>query len=442
MSDKISIDNYGISAFPAASSPNGGNLNLEYNVSTLSRATVSRNFYINGLSLYNNSGYLAVHPGKCYVDGYIVETFDDYDLEQISNITFPCVLFMCIQYSGDTDSLGREHLTGSPNADPYDGVYFYLQDGDSLTISATPSIAENLYVPIYYLPDNDLSNAVQLTFNNTKLKSSEIFLGHGSTVSNKTGTDNDIKITGFDGSVTSPTTLQELIDYLNSTYIRRFYNSGINSGNTEYRYGKLEVHSSSSSPSSDNPYVGIDGDGIEFYTNSKTATLGINSNKMTLDLSELGETSLEITGTLKADRVYGAVYNDYAELYEKDDINEVILPGDIIELNPKTGKYRKCQNYMSSLVVGVCSDSYGHLLGGDKDLSVEENLKKYIPVGLIGRVYVKIDDKYIEPGDLLISTDAGTAVRARLGKDCTGTIIGKSLSYPENGKVLMQIMLQ
>jgi hypothetical protein len=36
-------------------------------------------------------------------------------------------------------------------------------------------------------------------------------------------------------------------------------------------------------------------------------------------------------------------------------------------------------------IVGVYSNEYGHILGGD-NCSIEENMKNYIPIGLAGRV--------------------------------------------------------
>ena len=100
-----------------------------------------------------------------------------------------------------------------------------------------------------------------------------------------------------------------------------------------------------------------------------------------------------------------AVYNDYAELFEKNE-GEIIEPGDVVELDSYSGKYRKCRIPQSSLVVGVCSDTYGLLLGGNPNVSEEENLKTFTPVGTSGRVWVKADEAsngVILPGDILVS---------------------------------------
>jgi hypothetical protein len=234
---------------------------------------------------------------------------------------------------------------------------------------------------------------------------------------------------------------------LNSTYIRKFHNTNVDSGNDESKYGSVAFLDKSSIPGNNNPYTKILYNGLDFYINSSSsATLRASNLGIVLDLSNLDQSSLNVVGNLSANRVYNAVYNDYAELYERDDIHEQIEPGDVIELNPDTLKYRKCKNTLSGLVVGVCSDSYGHLLGGDKDCTLEENLYKYIPIGIAGRVYVKVSSDLVKPGDLLVSDGNGYATSINNIKnpniDFKGKIIGKCLSYPKNDKILMQIMLQ
>ena len=89
-------------------------------------------------------------------------------------------------------------------------------------------------------------------------------------------------------------------------------------------------------------------------------------------------------GTITGSKVYNAVWNDYAEFFQKGEETE---PGDIIALDEssKIERYIRATN-KSKLIVGVHSDTYGHILGGE--CSIEESMKKYIPVGMTGRVYV------------------------------------------------------
>ena len=112
------------------------------------------------------------------------------------------------------------------------------------------------------------------------------------------------------------------------------------------------------------------------------------------------------TGTIQAYKVYNAVWNDYAEFYPRGEQTE---SGDIIQLDTlsKEEKYIKAKKG-STTVVGVHSDTFGHLIGGEnpedgKDY-VEHNLDKYIPVGLVGRVNCKILGK-IKKGDRVVVSD-------------------------------------
>ena len=102
-----------------------------------------------------------------------------------------------------------------------------------------------------------------------------------------------------------------------------------------------------------------------------------------------------ITGT----KVYNAVFNDYAEFFEKGEETEV---GDIIAMDMSSDEERYIKATSASHIVGVHSDTYGHILGGD--ISIEESEKTHIPVGLVGRVKTKIVGE-IEKGDLVVLSD-------------------------------------
>lgn len=148
---------------------------------------------------------------------------------------------------------------------------------------------------------------------------------------------------------------------------------------------------------------------------------------------------LYYNGDLVAARIFNAAYNDYAELFEADSNDWEY--GDIIELNKETKKYRKSINSNSCFAVGVASDSYGHLLGGEP-VSLEENLQKYIPIGLAGRVKVKVKGK-VKAGDFITTSDeAGIGWAVEDIPSAFGRIIGKALedSDGEYGLVTMLIM--
>lgn len=175
---------------------------------------------------------------------------------------------------------------------------------------------------------------------------------------------------------------------------------------------------------------------------NSTATGFINYNGITATAGQWDGGSTAPSGTIRlnyggylyATRVYNAYYNDYAEFFEK---GEELEPGDVISKKKGETKYIKSTHSYDNMVVGVYSDSYGHCLGGTGADS-EEN---FIPVGLAGRVDVKVCGK-IEEGDLLVASFyQGVAMKA--DKYIPGTVIGKALENHNStdfGKIKMLIM--
>lgn len=119
------------------------------------------------------------------------------------------------------------------------------------------------------------------------------------------------------------------------------------------------------------------------------------------------------TGALTATKVYNAVYNDYAEYFPKGEETE---PGDIImlDINSDKEQYIKAIKHKGR-VIGVHSDTYGHILGGENPVDCidfeEYNNKYYIPVGLCGRCYVKVIGK-INKGDFIVPSEIAGIGRA------------------------------
>lgn len=114
--------------------------------------------------------------------------------------------------------------------------------------------------------------------------------------------------------------------------------------------------------------------------------------------SKLGKTILQCftdncnvsvpNGTFTAVNVYNAVYNDYAEFFPRGEETE---PGDVIALDLDSDKeqYVKSTANNRHHVVGVHSDDYAMIIGGDKGVEMKDNEVKYIPVSLMGRIKVK-----------------------------------------------------
>ena len=131
-------------------------------------------------------------------------------------------------------------------------------------------------------------------------------------------------------------------------------------------------------------------------------------------------------GVLTASRVVNAQYNDYAELFEKGEETEA---GDIIALDMVSNdeKYIKAV-YNSRVIVGVHSDEFAHVIGGDKGKTLEENLKNYIPVALAGRVHVKVSG-VVYKGDKIVISDGMPGVGIALNNRIitNKTVIGIAL---------------
>ncbi len=102
--------------------------------------------------------------------------------------------------------------------------------------------------------------------------------------------------------------------------------------------------------------------------------------------SVAGTTSLstvKCSGTLTAQKVYNAVYNDLAEGYIP---GEDLLPGDIVEIKEDGKVYKSNPN--STSIVGVVSDEYAACYGAtEEELASGEK----VAVGLIGKIHVTVE---------------------------------------------------
>ena len=129
------------------------------------------------------------------------------------------------------------------------------------------------------------------------------------------------------------------------------------------------------------------GTGDQSLARWKSATIDVRND--ILSVPKLAASNIECAGDITASRVFNAVWNDYAELFPRGGKTD---PGDIIMLNMNSND----ENYIratanSGRIVGVHSDEYAMLIGGDKDKKPDFN--KYIPVALAGRVHVNFIGK-------------------------------------------------
>lgn len=183
---------------------------------------------------------------------------------------------------------------------------------------------------------------------------------------------------------------------------------------------------------------------IIFLTNCQTW----NSRKsMTFDASGLTVTgAITATGAITGSLTYNAVWNDYAEYFPRGENTE---PGDIIALNNnddiKELYVRATKN--SLRVVGVHSDTFGHIIGGEAPTDPKTNFKKYneekyIPVGLIGRVNVKVIGKVTKGAFIVPSNTPGVGKTYDPKYDKKDHIIGYLVEYDNLDNVVRRLKMK
>ena len=204
-----------------------------------------------------------------------------------------------------------------------------------------------------------------------------------------------------------------------------------NNGTLTFKNGGSTAYISQNSGSaylytSDRLYIGSSGN-KDLYANNITA-----NNNVTV-VGNYTSTNGNITctnGVITGKKVYGAVYQDLAETYEKYE-DEVIEDGDIVVIDLE-GKVTKPQYTEDcKCVIGICSSNPGFILGSE--LYTE---KTRCIVGIVGKLYVKTEDKYLRPGDKVKATVNGV-VKVNidnLEKDLP-FVIGTVIEPYKNGKV-------
>lgn len=136
-------------------------------------------------------------------------------------------------------------------------------------------------------------------------------------------------------------------------------------------------------------------------------------------------------GVLTAARVVNAQYNDYAEFFERGEETEA---GDIIALDLSSDEERYVKaTPKNRVIVGIHSDEYAHIIGGEKDKTLEENLKNFIPVALAGRVHVKVSG-VVYKGDRIVISNGMPGIGIALTNNSTSNkqVIGIALENKYN----------
>ena len=142
--------------------------------------------------------------------------------------------------------------------------------------------------------------------------------------------------------------------------------------------------------------------------------------------------NLEVTGDIRASRVFNPVVNDYAEYFELSPNAPMPMAGDVIMVDKTFTQeyYTKApinnDTMSSNVVVGVMSDSYGHIVGGR---GYDNDEDYFIPVALAGRVSITVPDyMQIQVGDTLIYTRQGLEVLSIKHRNDNYTKLGTVVS--------------
>lgn len=136
---------------------------------------------------------------------------------------------------------------------------------------------------------------------------------------------------------------------------------------------------------------------LVYFLDTNTTNAADNQMNMSATVTSFTKSvsvtgNITATGTISGNTVANAIWNDYAELFPR---GEETTPGDLIMLSLDSDEevYVKAIEG-STCVVGVESNEFAHIIGGDRAPEgqdhVEYNLPRFIPVGLAGRVKTKV----------------------------------------------------
>lgn len=162
---------------------------------------------------------------------------------------------------------------------------------------------------------------------------------------------------------------------------------------------------------------------------SPTTYIDVSGN--TVALPNLNVAAINCSGHISADvinanKVWGAVWNDYAEFFPKGVDNFEI--GDIIMLDKTSNKEVYIRATEHQPVVGVYTNEAATIIGGEMPPNNENwykfNCKKYIPIALAGRIHVKFKGKAAKGMKVVASTEPGIGREFNEKTDSFTDIIG------------------
>lgn len=112
--------------------------------------------------------------------------------------------------------------------------------------------------------------------------------------------------------------------------------------------------------------------------------------------------------TLNNGRIFNAVYNGFGEFFESNE-PETIELGDPVYVGQDGFVHKVSSRKDVRRIIGICSDTSGIILGGDKIPD-----KRKIQVEMLGQVWIKTDELDLIPGDKVRINSKGKATKYKL----------------------------
>lgn len=303
------------------------------------------------------------------------------------------------------------------------GVKYQVNSSKNIfTFYTTRSTCE-VYLTYYdIISESDSSASISIDIDNPDLSDTTTHINiHSNDVTTKTLTSNDATVHNISSND---------IDVVNLRIQGNVQSTNINAENIV----------SDSMTSKAGNISALAADSIN-STNISTGVADINAAM----INDLTATHVEVYGNLSskgyvtATKVFNAVYNDYAEWFERGDDAE---RGDIVALDEDSDyeQYVKAKAG-DKVVVGIVSSDYAHIIGGlPSDNYEADNMVHFVPVCLMGRVPVKVKGP-VHVGQYIIpSSDAGIGI-AVWGR--TRWSVGMALESNDNNDVkLVKVLVR
>lgn len=383
-----------------------------------------------GLAI-NTVGTLSIPSGYAVnINGYLI-SFENST--SVSNVPSDCDVFMKLCYNGDGLLYGKED----------DVTYTH-----GIVIVFTEPLVTEDYVQITKV----VNDAIDPTFIPNKFPISTKDIKNGDTNDSLADYISTTAPNTYVSKVDPDTKKGDLdfiadgnqdhidisntgIDFKNSSTVNLHIAQGIISKDTSKIEFKTESGAKNIVATANNFKVignaSITASGNVVTVDNTGTTLGnfkINGNNITNNnaITVTNSGGITFSGNLIANKVYNAVFNDYAEAFEVADIEEGITTGDVVAFTEDGTVTKVTDGADVYRLCGIVSseDTYAYCLGATPD---ELANGSKVPVALCGRVYLNceslIDVKVLTSGTYIAVKPNGQGLE--IVRDLSRRVIGK-----------------